>query len=88
LKHYFCFFKLNSWKERWKRGEKNFLKEVVKKSKDAERRAKLRKEEQRCGKKRNEINKEEGYIIKAACSYFRKNKLLAGMGITAAVIFK
>ena len=48
-----------SWKERWKRGGKSwerdkeeqrglFLKEIVKKSRDAE-------------KKRNEINKEEGY---------------------------
>jgi hypothetical protein len=54
-----CFFQLNSWKERWKKGGKCwkrvkeekrglFLKEVVNKSKYAER-------------KRYEINKEKGY---------------------------
>jgi hypothetical protein len=45
LKDYFAFFLLNSWKKEQRR---LFLKEVVKKSKDAE-------------KKRNEINKEVGY---------------------------
>jgi hypothetical protein len=59
LEGLFCFFQLNISKERWKRGGKSwerdkeeqrglFLKEIVKKSRDAE-------------KKRNEINKEEGY---------------------------
>jgi phage/plasmid-associated DNA primase len=56
LKDYFAFFLLNSWKkygkEEGKAGKEEqrrlFLKEVVKKSKDAE-------------KKRNEINKEVGY---------------------------
>jgi hypothetical protein len=56
LKDYFVFFNLtagkNDGKEEGKAGEEEqrglFLREVVKKSKDAE-------------KKRNEINKEEGY---------------------------